>query len=139
MLPIDKTGELLDAAPGFQLVVSYNPAYQHVVKELKPSTRQRFVSIAFDVATEARERAIVAHEGGVDDPTAATLVSIATRVRRLRDRGLDEGPSTRLVVSMARLVAHGIPLAGACRSALLSLSDDPELNAAIGDVVDAHL
>jgi len=139
-LPIEKTGELLEAAPGFQLVVSYNPGYQHALKDLKPSTRQRFVALQFDHPTAAREAEIVAHESGVKAATAAALVELARRVRRLRDQGLGEGPGTRLVVATARLIAAGIPAADACRSALASpLTDDPDLLAAIGDLVDATL
>jgi nitric oxide reductase NorQ protein len=139
-LPIEKTGELLEAAPGFQLVVSYNPGYQHALKDLKPSTRQRFVALQFEHPTAAREAEIVAHESGVKPATATALVELARRVRRLRDQGLGEGPGTRLVVATARLIAAGIPAADACRSALASpLTDDPDLLAAIGDLVDATL
>ena len=94
MLPIEKTGELIEAAPGFQLVVSYNPGYQHVLKDLKPSTRQRFVSLEFDFPPPELERRVVVHEGGVEDATARALVELGGRVRRLRDRGLPEVPST---------------------------------------------
>jgi nitric oxide reductase NorQ protein len=140
MLPIEKTGELLEAAPGFQLVVSYNPGYQHVLKDLKPSTRQRFVSLEFDFPPVALERRIVAHEGGVDDPTAAALVELAGRIRRLRDRGLAEVPSSRLLVATARLIAGGIAPARACRVALMGpLTDDPDLLGAIGDLITATL
>ena len=138
MLPIEKTGELIEAAPGFQLVVSYNPGYQHVLKDLKPSTRQRFVSLEFDFPPAALERRVVAHEGGVDQATAAALVELAGRVRRLRDRGLAEVPSSRLLVASARLITGGIHPAQACRVALMApLTDDPDLLAAIGDLIAA--
>ncbi len=138
MLPIEKTGELVEAAPGFQLVISYNPGYQHVLKDLKPSTRQRFVSLEFDFPPTALERRVVAHEGGVDEGTAAALVELASRVRRLRDRGLAEVPSSRLLVATARLISGGIEPAQACRAALLApLTDDPDLLAAIGDLIAA--
>jgi nitric oxide reductase NorQ protein len=140
LLPIDKTGELVEAAPGFQLVISYNPGYQHALKELKPSTRQRFVALEFDFPDPEREAGIVAHEGGVDRATAASLVKLAGRIRTLRDQGLAEAPSTRLLVSTARLMSRGIPAAQACRAALVNpLTDDPELTAAIGDLVAATL
>src|SRR5215218_993746 len=84
ILPIEKTGELVEAAPGFQLVISYNPGYQHALKDLKPSTRQRFVAIEFEVPPPAREAEIVAHESGVPARTARALVDIAHQVRRLR-------------------------------------------------------
>ncbi|MGE5230373.1 MAG: CbbQ/NirQ/NorQ/GpvN family protein [Deltaproteobacteria bacterium] len=140
ILPLDKTGELIEAAPGFQLVVSYNPGYQHVLKDLKPSTRQRFVALEFAFPPPASERRIVAHEGGVDGATAAMLVELAGRVRRLRDRGLAEVPSSRLLVATARLIAGGIAPVQACRAALMSpLTDDPDLLAAIGDLIAATL
>lgn len=138
LLPVEKTGELIEAAPGFQLVVSYNPGYQHALKDLKPSTRQRFVALEFDFPPPERERVVVAHEGGVDAATAAALVELAGRVRRLRDRGLPEVPSTRVLVATARLIAGGIAPADACRAALVApLTDDPDVLAAIGDLVAA--
>jgi nitric oxide reductase NorQ protein len=136
ILPIEKTGELLTAAPGFQLVVSYNPGYQHALKDLKPSTRQRFVALEFDFPTPAQEAEIVAHESGVPRATARSLVELAVQVRRLRDQGLAEGPGTRLLVSTGRLIARGIPPRDACRTALGSpLPDDPALLATIDDLV----
>ena len=135
-LPVDKTGELVSAAPGFQLVISYNPGYQHAIKDLKPSTRQRFVTLEFSYPAAAVEADIVAHESGVKRATAATLVDLARRIRNLRDQGLVEGPGTRLLVSTARLIAAGIPPEAACRSALVGpLTDDPELLAAMSDLV----
>ncbi len=140
LLPMEKTGELLPAAEGFQLVVSYNPGYQHVLKDLKPSTRQRFVALEFDVPPPDREIDIVVHEGGVERAVAHDLVAVATRLRTLGDRGLTEPPSTRLLVATARLIAGGIPAKRACRIGLIgALSDDPSLLAGMGDVVDAVL
>ena len=140
VLPVDKTGELIEAAPGFQLVISYNPGYQHAIKDLKPSTRQRFVALEFDFPPAALEAEIVAHEGGVDPAMAESLVTLGDRVRRLRDQGLAEAPSTRLLVSTARLIASGIPPAQACRAAFASpLTDDPDLIAAITDLIAATL
>jgi len=140
LLAVDKTGELLEAAPGFQLVISYNPGYQHVLKDLKPSTRQRFVAIEFDFPPAQREAEIVAHESGVDQLTADLLVKLGRRVRNLRDHGLAEVPSTRLLVATARLVFSGIPLRDACRTAFVApLTDDPTLLASIGDLLEATL
>ena len=140
VLPVDKTGELIEAAPGFLLVVSYNPGYQHAVKDLKPSTRQRFVTLEFDFPSAAAEAEIVAHESGVKPKTAAALVELARRVRRLKDQGLPEGPGTRLVVAAARLIAGGIPAEEACRSAMAGpLTDDSDLLAAIDDLVAATI
>ena len=137
ILPIEKTGELLTAAPGFQLVVSYNPGYQHALKDLKPSTRQRFVAIEFAFPAPARETEIVMHESGVPRATARSLTEVAVQIRRLRDQGLAEGPGTRLLVSVARLVASGIAPREACRTALAApLTDDPDLLAAIDDLVE---
>lgn len=140
LLPVDKTGELIEAAPGFQLVVSYNPGYQHALKDLKPSTRQRFVALDFDFPPPELEARIVAHEGGVDARLADALVRLAGRVRTLKEQGLAEAPSTRLLVATARLVAAGIPAADACRAAFLApLTDDPDLLAAISDLIAATL
>ncbi|HET7599354.1 MAG TPA: CbbQ/NirQ/NorQ/GpvN family protein [Gemmatimonadales bacterium] len=138
VLPIDKTGELVEAAPGFQLVISYNPAYQQLLKELKPSTRQRFVSIEFGLPQPEAERAIVAHEAEVPEATAAALVELAARLRRLDAHGLAEVPSTRLLIAAARLIGAGIPPREACRAALVApLSDDAELLAAMNALVTA--
>ena len=138
LLPIDKTGELIEAAPGFQLVISYNPGYQHAIKDLKPSTRQRFVTLEFDYPEAAVEAEIVSHESGVKRATASALVDLARRVRRLKEQGLAEGPGTRLLVSTARLIASGIPAEDACRAALAGpLTDDPDLGSAIDDLVAA--
>jgi len=140
MLPLDKAGELVDAAPGFQLVVSYNPGYQHVLKDLKPSTRQRFVALDFDFPGPEAEATIVVREGGVDGPTARALVQLGGRLRALRERGLAEVPSTRLLVATARLVAGGIAPVEACRVALVApLSDDADLIAGMHDLVLASL
>jgi nitric oxide reductase NorQ protein len=140
ILPIEKNGEIVHAAPEFMLVVSYNPGYQHAFKELKPSTRQRFVALEFAFPPSALEAQVVAHEGQVPIETARGLVALAERVRRLRDRGLAEVPSTRLLVATARLVANGVPADEACRAAFAGpLTDDPELQAAILDVVKATL
>ncbi len=140
MLAIDKTGELIEAPPCFQLIVSYNPGYQHLLKDLKSSTRQRFVALEFDFPPPDLETRIVVHEGGVDRATGADLVALAVRLRQLRDRGLPEVPSTRLLVSAARLIAGGVSPRDACRTAVAApLTDDPELLAAIHDVIAAVL
>ncbi|HVX38443.1 MAG TPA: CbbQ/NirQ/NorQ/GpvN family protein [Gemmatimonadaceae bacterium] len=138
ILPIEKTGELIEAAPGFQLVISYNPGYQHAIKDLKPSTRQRFVTLEFDHPAASTEAEIVAHEAGVKPAVARSLVELAHRVRRLKEQGLAEGPGTRLLVSAGRLIADGIAPAEACRVAITGpLTDDPDLVAAISDLVTA--
>jgi nitric oxide reductase NorQ protein len=138
MLPIDKTGETVAAAPGFQLVVSYNPGYQRMLKDMKPSTRQRFVAFDFDFPPPEREAAIVGHEGGVEASIAHALVTLGNRLRQLRDRGLAEVPSTRLLIAAARLIGSGIPVPDACYAAIVSpLSDEPVLIGAMRDLVGA--
>jgi nitric oxide reductase NorQ protein len=140
VLPIDKTAELVPAAAGFQLVISYNPGYQHILKDLKPSTRQRFVALEFSFPPPAVETRIVVHESGVDHATGTELVALAGRLRQLRDRGLPEVPSTRLLVAAARLIASGVPRTEACRTAVAApLADDSDLRAAIHDVIAATL
>jgi nitric oxide reductase NorQ protein len=140
ILPIEKTGELVSAAPGFQLVISYNPGYQHATKDLKPSTRQRFVTLEFDFPPPPLEVEIVAHESGVDRRTAKQLVELARKIRALRDQGLAEAPGTRLLVSTARLIASGVAADQACAVALVGpLTDDPDLAAAVSDLVIATL
>ncbi|HJV50917.1 MAG TPA: AAA family ATPase [Noviherbaspirillum sp.] len=138
MLPIDKTGELIEAADGFQLVVSYNPGYQRMLKDLKPSTRQRFVALDLGFPPAEREIRIIEHESGADRPTVHALVTLGQRLRALQDRGLAEVPSTRLLIAAARLIASGIEARQACYAALVSpLSDDAALAGAMRDLVDA--
>jgi nitric oxide reductase NorQ protein len=140
VLPLDKTGEILDAAPGFQLVISYNPGYQHGLKDLKPSTRQRFVALEFDFPNPEVEAEIVRHESGIERDQSVALVTLTNRLRQLGERGLAEVPSTRLIVATARLVSGGIPVRAACRAALLGpLTDDPDLLAAMHDLVSSTL
>ena len=135
-LSIEKTGETLAAAPGFQMVVSYNPGYQRMLKDLKPSTRQRFVALDFDFPPAEREAEIVVQETGIDTATAHSLVALAHRLRALRDHGLAEVPSTRLLVATARLITRGIPAARACQVGLISpLSDEPSMLDAMRDLV----
>lgn len=138
ILPLEKTGELIHAAPGFLLVASYNPGYQRAIKDLKPSTRQRFVNIEFDFPSPAAEIEIVMHESGVDRRTASTLVKVAEKTRHLRDQGLQEGPGTRVLVAAARLIAGGVSPRDACHAAITTaLTDDADLLAAVDDVISA--
>ncbi|MEE4164477.1 MAG: CbbQ/NirQ/NorQ/GpvN family protein [Desulfocapsaceae bacterium] len=137
-LPIEKLGEILTAPPTFMLGVSYNPGYQSVVKDLKASTRQRFVSLAFDYPQTALEEQIVQKEGGVDSELAAKLVKLALMTRELKDSGLAEGASTRLLIQAALLHRSGIAIENACRAGIIeSLTDDPQLIAAIKDMTEA--
>jgi nitric oxide reductase NorQ protein len=137
-LHIDKTGERLAAPPEFQLVISYNPGYQRMLKDLKPSTRQRFVALEFDFPPLEQEIAIVAHESGLDRGMAHGLVTLGERLRALRDRGLAEVPSTRLLIAAGRLAASGVPIRNACYAGLVApLSDEAALIGAMRDLVDA--
>ncbi len=139
-LPIERTGEVLVAPPEFMLVISYNPGYQSLLKSLKPSTRQRFVALNFGYPVAAVEQAIVEAEAGVPAATAALLVRLAQALRRLAEHDLEETVSTRLLVMAARLHAAGLPLASACRAAIVeALSDDADTVAALAEVQRAVL
>jgi len=138
ILPIDKTGELLTAASGFQLVISYNPGYQRMLKDLKPSTRQRFVAMDLGYPALEKEMAIVERESKIERATAHALVELAQRIRTLHDRGLAEVPSTRLLIAAALLCVGGVDIRTACKSAIIApLSDDENLVGAMNDLVDA--
>jgi len=136
-LPLDKKQELLQAHEDFQLVISYNPGYQSLMKDLKPSTKQRFGALAFDYPEADLEAEIVAAETGVDKEIAGKLVQIAHRARNLKGHGLDEGISTRLLVYAGQIIAEGVDPALACQMTLVTpLTDDPDmretLEAAVG-------
>ncbi|HXA99781.1 MAG TPA: CbbQ/NirQ/NorQ/GpvN family protein [Steroidobacteraceae bacterium] len=140
VLPIEKTGELLDAHPDFLLVISYNPGYQSVLKDLKPSTRQRFVSLAFDYPSIDVEATIIVHESGVDAALAQRLALVGEKVRNLREHGFEEGVSTRLLIYAAQLAAGGIEPRRACDVAIArAVTDDAEVQQAIGAIVDVLL
>ena len=138
LLPIDRTGELLSAPPSFMLVVSYNPGYQNLLKGMKPSTRQRFVSLRFDFPAADREIAIVTQETGCSADLARRLVGIAEALRQLADQDLEEAASTRLLVYAAQLIGGGMNPVVACRAAIVEgLTDDPEVADALMEVVRA--
>lgn len=140
VLTIEKLGRVLQAAEKFMLVVSYNPGYQSVLKELKQSTRQRFVSLDFAYPPPDIEVDVVATESGVDRETADLLVRVAGKVRNLTSRGLEEGVSTRLLVHAGRLVALGSePRSAAAAAFVRTLTDDPDLQASIREVVNDFL
>lgn len=137
-LPVEKRGELLTAPPEFMISVSYNPGYQSVLKDLKPSTRQRFVAISFDYPEPSQEAEIVCQEGGVKSDLAHSLVKLAGMTRSLKESGLAEGASTRLLIHTSQLVEGGIDIHTACRAALIEpLSDDPEMLAALQEMVSS--
>jgi nitric oxide reductase NorQ protein len=136
ILPIDKRGEIIEAHPDFLLVISYNPGYQSVLKDLKHSTRQRFVTIDFDYPPRDKEAQIVAHESGVPLEVAMDLAKLGEKVRHLKASGLEEGVSTRLLIYAAQLICHGVAARRACEVAVSkSLTDDNESQHAIDDLV----
>ncbi|KRW95049.1 CbbQ/NirQ/NorQ/GpvN family protein [Paracoccus sp. PXZ] len=138
ILPIDRTGEEIEAAPGFMLVASYNPGYQNILKTLKPSTRQRFVAMEFDFPEPRREAEIVARESGLDHDRTLGLVRLAGKIRGLKGQDLEEGVSTRLVVYAASLVARGMSLDRAVEAAMIEpLTDDAEVKRGLRDLVAA--
>lgn len=138
ILPLERTGEVLEAPPEFMLVVSYNPGYQNVLKSLKPSTRQRFLALDFDFPAPELETRIVAHESGLAADRCAALVHLARRLRALKEQDLEEGVSTRLLVYCATLIASGVDPDLAVSSALIEpLSDDPDVKAALAEVARA--
>jgi nitric oxide reductase NorQ protein len=140
MLAIEKLGETIEAPDGFMLVISYNPGYQSILKNLKHSTRQRFVAIDFDFLPRDREIEVIAHETGIDAAEAAGLVRVAEKIRNLRDRGLEEPASTRLLVYAGHLIGSGVPPREACEAALAGpIADEPELQRAIRDLIAAAL
>jgi len=139
-LHLEKLNELVSAHPDFFLVVSYNPGYQSVVKDLKESTKQRFAAIEFTYAGIERERAIVEEEAGVNSEIAQKLVSIAVASRNLAGKGLDEGASTRTLIRAGRLIARGISPADACELAIIMpLTDNGDLRGALRSAVAACL
>lgn len=138
-LPIEKTGELLHAPPEFSLVISYNPGYQSILKDLKQSTRQRFVAIEFHYPNTQLETDIIVRESGLEAQMATKLVQYAGMTRNLKGNGLEEGASTRLLVHAAKLMASGIAPHAACRGAISeTLTDDPDMLSAI-DQLSASL
>lgn len=135
-LSIDRTGEVLTAPDNFMLVVSYNPGYQNFLKGMKPSTRQRFVSLRFGFPAPAREEAILIGETGCDALLAKRLVALGNSIRTLKDVDLEEVASTRLLVYAAILIGDGLDPVAACRAALAeSLSDDEEVTAGLMEII----
>jgi nitric oxide reductase NorQ protein len=137
-LPLDKRGELIHAHPDFQLVISYNPGYQSLMKDLKQSTKQRFVGFDFDYPGAELESAIVATETGIDAATAIKLVKVGDAARHLKGHGLTEGISTRLLVYAATLIQGGVNPLDACRMALVRpITDDADIRATLDHAIDA--
>ena len=135
-LTIDKLGTVINAADGFLLVVSYNPGYQNALKDLKHSTRQRFVALEFDFPDEETEAQIIAHESGCDLDTAERLARLGLKIRNLREHGLEEGASTRMLIYAGRLIKEGVSHRRACQvSVTWGITDDPLVQRSIDEVV----
>jgi nitric oxide reductase NorQ protein len=136
ILPVEKQGLILEAHKNFLLVISYNPGYQNVLKDLKPSTRQRFIAIDFDYPDEEKEAEVIQHESGVDKAVAKSLATLGAKVRNLKHHGFDEGVSTRLLVYAGQLIVSGVSHVRACDVAISrAVSDDPEVSKAISELV----
>ncbi|MBE0546073.1 MAG: CbbQ/NirQ/NorQ/GpvN family protein [Rubrivivax sp.] len=138
MLPIEKLNQVVHAHPDFHLIISYNPGYQNVMKDLKTSTRQRFAAIEFGFPVAVIETEIVAHEAGLPQAMAARLVALGERTRRLKGHGLDEGASTRMLVHAGALMARGVDVVTACRMAIVHpITDDTDMAQALEAAVSA--
>ena len=139
VLPIDRTGELIEAHPDFMLVVSYNPGYQNVLKGMKPSTKQRFISLSFTYPTPELEKEIIIKESGVNAEVAQKLVNIASEIRQLTDSDIQEAVSTRLLVYAAKLIVKGFDEYQACMHSIVeSLSDEDEVLEVLEKLISLH-
>ncbi|GIW11451.1 MAG: CbbQ/NirQ/NorQ/GpvN family protein [Dehalococcoidia bacterium] len=138
ILPVEKRGQVVEAADGFLLVISYNPGYQSALKDLKQSTRQRFVAIEFSYPPRDLEAQIIQHEAGVPATLALDLAKLGEKVRNLREHGLEEGVSTRLLIYAGRLIAKGIPPRRACQVAVVwAITDDEHVQRSLTEVVSS--
>lgn len=138
LLPIEKKGQVIEAVDEFMLVISYNPGYQSVLKDLKQSTKQRFMAIEFTYPPREIEARVIEHEAGVDKETAQRLVKLGEKVRNLRNHGLEEGVSTRLLIYAGQLLKQGVPPARACEAAVTRpITDDPDMQRSIQELVNA--
>ena len=138
ILTIDKLGQVVEAADGFLLVVSYNPGYQNALKDLKHSTRQRFVALEFVFPDPETEAKIIAHESGVDIDTAAMLAKLGEKIRNLREHGLEEAASTRVLIYAGRLIVEGVQARRACQvSVTWGITDDPQIQRSLDEVVSS--
>lgn len=138
LLPIEKLGQIVEARDGFLLVISYNPGYQSALKDLKHSTRQRFMAVEFDYPPRDLETKIIAHESGITDEIAVQLAKLGEKVRHLKEHGLAEGVSTRLLIYAGRLIHEGIPARRACQVAVVwALTDDSDVQKSIEEVVSS--
>ncbi len=139
VLPIDRTGELIEAHPDFMLVVSYNPGYQNVLKGMKPSTKQRFISLSFTYPKPDIEKEVILKESGIDEPTAQKLVNIAGEIRQLSDSDIQEAVSTRLLIYAAKLMVKGFDPYEACMHSIVeSLSDEEDVLEVLRKLISLH-
>ena len=135
ILPVEKKGELLEAAEGFLLILSYNPGYQSALKDLKHSTRQRFISVEFNYPPRDIEAEIIAHESGVDESVALQLAKLGEKIRNLKEHGLAEGASTRLLIYAGQMISHGIAPRRACQVAVnWAVTDDFNIQRSIEEL-----
>lgn len=138
VLPLEKRGQILEATDSFMIAISYNPGYQTVLKDLKQSTKQRFITLEFDYPEASLEEEIVVHESGLDRKSASDLRKIAEKIRGLKDRGLDEGVSTRLLIYAGILITKGVEPRRACSVALIKpITDDLEIQKTLEEIVAA--
>jgi nitric oxide reductase NorQ protein len=138
LLPIEKKGQVIEAVDEFLLVISYNPGYQSVLKDLKQSTKQRFMAIEFSYPPREIEARVIEHEAGVDKEIAQKLVKLGEKVRNLRNHGLEEGVSTRLLIYAGQLLRQGVPPVRACEAAVTRpITDDPDMQRSIQELVKA--
>lgn len=139
VLPIDRTGETIEAHPDFMLVVSYNPGYQNVLKGMKPSTKQRFISLTFNYPKPEIEKEIIIKESGADSEVADKLVAIAGEIRQLTDSDIQEAVSTRLLIYAAKLIVKGFNPYQACMHSIVeSLSDEEEVLEVLETLISLH-
>ncbi len=140
ILPLEKRAQLLQAMDRFMLVISYNPGYQTVLKDLKQSTKQRFITLNFDYPSAELEEEIVMHESGVSKKDAISLRKIAEKFRGMKNRGLDEGASTRLLIYAGVLIKNGVEPRRACQSAMVDpITDDPEMGKTLEEIISSIL
>lgn len=138
ILPLEKRGQILEASDNFMLTVSYNPGYQTVLKDLKQSTKQRFITITFDFPSAGLEEDIVVHESGADRKAASNLRKIAEKFRGMKNRGLDEEVSTRLLIYAGVLIRNGVEQRRACSAAMIDpITDDPEIRKTLEEIVSS--
>tara|TARA_A100001011_G_scaffold39154_1_gene36990 strand:- start:84 stop:515 length:432 start_codon:yes stop_codon:yes gene_type:complete len=138
MLPVEKLGVMLDAHPDFLLVISYNPGYQSLLKDLKTSTRQRFVAIEFGYPKPPAEAEIICHETGLDSDRSGELALVGEKIRNLQGHGFDDGVSTRLLIYAAELMMAGLDPLRACEVSIVkALSDDESVQSGLQEIASA--